>query len=130
MLILVFCICLVYYNKVFLNFLFIYFFRFFSFDGPASLELPARSTGPDSSSQNLLGFAPSARVQELRKRLISFMERHIYPSENELNDLMYSNARWTIHPTEERLKKLAKSEGLWNLWIPVLLFVISFMLRR
>ncbi|XP_024401951.1 probable acyl-CoA dehydrogenase IBR3 isoform X2 [Physcomitrium patens] len=84
----------------------------------ASLELPARSTGPDSSSQNLLGFAPSARVQELRKRLISFMERHIYPSENELNDLMYSNARWTIHPTEERLKKLAKSEGLWNLWIP------------
>jgi len=49
------------------------------------------------------------------------MEHHIYPSEKELNELMYSsNDRWTIHPTEERLKKLAKAEGLWNLWIPVL----------
>ena len=87
---------------------------------PASMQPHARDTGADNSSQKPLGFAPSERVQELRKRLLSFMEQHIYPSEKELNDLMYSsNDKWTVHPTEERLKKLAKSEGLWNLWIPV-----------
>lgn len=112
------------------NFYSIGFFVFFPRDGPASPEFPARGTGSDSFSQNLLGFAPSARVQELRKRLISFMEQHIYPSEKELNDLMYSNSRWTVHPTEERLKKLAKSEGLWNLWIPVLLFLTSLIYHR
>lgn len=87
---------------------------------PATTEPHARSTGPESSCQNPPGFAPSARVQELRKRLLSFMEQHIYPSEKEFNALMYSSSdRWTVHPTEERLKKLAKAEGLWNLWIPV-----------
>ncbi|KAG0609553.1 hypothetical protein M758_8G193400 [Ceratodon purpureus] len=85
----------------------------------ALMQVPARNTGGEVGSQQVLGFAPSARVQELKRRLLSFMEQHIYPSETELNDLMYSsNDRWTIHPTEEKLKKLAKSEGLWNLWIP------------
>jgi len=88
---------------------------------PATTDQHARSIGAESSSQTPLGFTPSARVQELRKRLLSFMEEHIYPSEKELNELMYSSSdRWTVHPTEERLKKLAKAEGLWNLWIPVL----------
>jgi hypothetical protein len=93
---------------------------------PASMQVHARNTGAEVSSQKPLGFAPSARVQELRKRVISFMEQHIYPSEKELNDLMFSSKdRWTIHPTEEKLKQLAKSEGLWNLWIPVLWWLRS-----
>jgi hypothetical protein len=73
---------------------------------PASMQVHARNTGAEVSSQKPLGFAPSARVQELRKRVISFMEQHIYPSEKEL-------------------KQLAKSEGLWNLWIPVLWWLRS-----
>lgn len=90
-----------------------------------SLETLAESSGAESSHHKSLGFSPSARVQKLRERLLLFMEKHIYPSEKELSDLMYSsNDRWTIHPTEERLKKLAKSEGLWNLWIPVMLCLI------
>ncbi|KAL0393282.1 UNVERIFIED_CONTAM: putative acyl-CoA dehydrogenase IBR3 [Sesamum radiatum] len=63
-------------------------------------------------------FVPSQKVQELRNKLIKFMEDHIYPMENEFYKLAQSNDRWSIHPDEERLKQLAKNEGLWNLWIP------------
>lgn len=96
-------------------------YEFVLFVVEPALEPHVRSAGAESSSQKPIGFAPSAKVQEIRKRLLSFMEQHIYPSEKELNELMYSSTdRWTIHPTEERLKKMAKAEGLWNLWIPVL----------
>ncbi|OIT22631.1 PREDICTED: probable acyl-CoA dehydrogenase IBR3 [Nicotiana attenuata] len=63
-------------------------------------------------------FVPSEKVQKLRQKLIKFMEDHIYPRENEFSELAQSNMRWTIHPDEEKLKELAKKEGLWNLWIP------------
>ncbi|KDP27835.1 hypothetical protein JCGZ_18915 [Jatropha curcas] len=63
-------------------------------------------------------FVPSKKVLELRKKLIKFMEDHIYPLENEFYKLAQSSSRWTVHPEEERLKELAKKEGLWNLWIP------------
>lgn len=64
-------------------------------------------------------FVPGKRVLELRNKLIKFMEDHIYPMENEFYKLAQSTSRWTVHPEEERLKELAKKEGLWNLWIPV-----------
>ncbi|XP_009616534.1 putative acyl-CoA dehydrogenase IBR3 [Nicotiana tabacum] len=63
-------------------------------------------------------FVPSEKVQKLRQKLIKFMGDHIYPRENEFYKLAQSNMRWTIHPDEEKLKELAKKEGLWNLWIP------------
>ncbi|CAN6551328.1 unnamed protein product [Malus baccata var. baccata] len=63
-------------------------------------------------------FVPSKRVMELRNRLTKFMEDHIYPMEQEFYKLAESNSRWTVHPGEERLKELAKKEGLWNLFIP------------
>ena len=68
-------------------------------------------------------FVPSKRVLTLRNRLIKFVEDHIYPMENEFYKLAQSPSRWTVHPEEERLKELAKKEGLWNLWIPVCLLL-------
>uniref|UniRef100_A0A0C9RJM2 TSA: Wollemia nobilis Ref_Wollemi_Transcript_14447_2911 transcribed RNA sequence n=1 Tax=Wollemia nobilis TaxID=56998 RepID=A0A0C9RJM2_9CONI len=65
------------------------------------------------------GFLPSPRVQELRKKLLNFMEQHIDPLECEFVRLAQSDKRWTIHPQEETLKEMAKVQGLWNLWIPV-----------
>jgi hypothetical protein len=62
-------------------------------------------------------------VLELRNRLIKFMEDHIYPMENEFYKLAQSSSRWTPHPEEEKLKELAKKEGLWNLWIPVWILI-------
>lgn len=64
-------------------------------------------------------FVPSKKVMELRNRLIKFMEDHIYPKEDEFYKLAVSDMRWTVHPEEERLKELAKKEGLWNLFIPL-----------
>lgn len=64
-------------------------------------------------------FVPTKKILELRDRLIKFMEDHIYPMENEFYSLANSSKRWTVHPEEEKLKVMAKREGLWNLWIPL-----------
>ncbi|KAG9146550.1 hypothetical protein Leryth_020441 [Lithospermum erythrorhizon] len=75
-----------------------------------------------SKSKGLKGggkFVPSKNVQDLEDRLIRFMEKHIYPMEKEFYNQALSTMRWEIHPEEERLKELAKNEGLWNLWIPL-----------
>ncbi|KAK9933841.1 hypothetical protein M0R45_021015 [Rubus argutus] len=63
-------------------------------------------------------FVPSKRILELRNRLVKFMEDHVYPMEKEFYKLAGSTSRWTVHPEEEKLKDLAKKEGLWNLFIP------------
>lgn len=64
-------------------------------------------------------FVPSEKVMQLRKKLMKFIEDHIYPMEGEFYKHAQSTSRWTIHPAEENLKELAKKEGLWNLFIPV-----------
>ncbi|KAL8026105.1 hypothetical protein ABFX02_14G007100 [Erythranthe guttata] len=71
-------------------------------------------------SLNLSGgrFVPNKKVQELRNKLIKFMEDHIYPMENEFYKLAQSDMRWSVHPHEEKLKELARKQGLWNLFIP------------
>ncbi|XP_068662820.1 probable acyl-CoA dehydrogenase IBR3 [Aristolochia californica] len=64
-------------------------------------------------------FFPSSRVLELRHKLLKFMKDHIYPMEAEFSKRAHSTMRWTVHPKEESLKELAKTEGLWNLWLPL-----------
>ncbi|MET3131368.1 acyl-CoA dehydrogenase [Oxalobacteraceae bacterium GrIS 1.11] len=70
-----------------------------------------------------MNFDYSERCQDLQARLTAFMERHIYPSEREFKQEVDRNGaekgnRWI--PTEliERLKPLAREEGLWNLFLP------------
>ncbi|XP_071692724.1 probable acyl-CoA dehydrogenase IBR3 [Rutidosis leptorrhynchoides] len=64
-------------------------------------------------------FVPNKKVKDLREKLIKFMEERIYPMEPEFSKLAQSSMRWTVHPEEEKLKEMAKKEGLWNLFIPV-----------
>ena len=71
-------------------------------------------------------FVPSQKVLVLRNKLIKFMEEHIYPMENEFYKLAQSDSRWTVHPVEEKLKEMAKKEGLWNLWNPVCILIFLF----
>lgn len=84
-------------------------------DNPPSGAFATRDEALSGSGR----FVPSKKVVELRNKLIKFMEDHIYPMENEFYKLAQSPSRWTVHPEEERLKELAKKEGLWNLWIPL-----------
>lgn len=96
-------------------------------DQPPKVLLPRANKqfdNPGDSSDSYFGkekgnFAPNTKVLELRRKLLKFMDEHIYPMESEFYRLAQSNERWTIHPEEEKLKELAKREGLWNLFIPL-----------
>lgn len=63
--------------------------------------------------------ALSQKAEDLHARLLAFMDAHVYPAEavyeQQLND---SDDRWTPPPIIEELKAKAKSEGLWNLFLP------------
>ncbi|MEC5160281.1 MULTISPECIES: acyl-CoA dehydrogenase family protein [unclassified Janthinobacterium] len=70
-----------------------------------------------------MNFDYSERCQSLRHKLLQFMEQHIYPNEAAFKQEVDRNGvekgnRWI--PTEliERLKPLAREQGLWNLFLP------------
>nr|XP_020658326.1 acyl-CoA dehydrogenase family member 10 isoform X1 [Pogona vitticeps]XP_020658327.1 acyl-CoA dehydrogenase family member 10 isoform X1 [Pogona vitticeps]XP_020658328.1 acyl-CoA dehydrogenase family member 10 isoform X2 [Pogona vitticeps] len=74
------------------------------------------------TSQSHLVLSPDglpSHVQDLYHKLKKFLEAHIYPSEQLLRDHQASSERWTPHPLTETLKEKAKSEGLWNLFLPL-----------
>lgn len=66
-----------------------------------------------------MNFEYSEKVQGLIKRVEDFLETHLFPIEIELNEeIENGDDRWQIPPRIEELKALAKSEGLWNLFLP------------
>ncbi|MEX2169256.1 MAG: acyl-CoA dehydrogenase family protein [Pirellulales bacterium] len=59
------------------------------------------------------------KVQQLRRRLLEFMDEHIYPHESAYQDqLRNSPSRWQPPPIIEELKQKAREQGLWNLFLP------------
>jgi acyl-CoA dehydrogenase len=64
-----------------------------------------------------MNLEPSAKAKELRQRLQSFMDTHVYPNEPQFEQ---ETAREPWKPTRivEALKIKARSEGLWNLFLP------------
>jgi len=69
-----------------------------------------------------MDFDYSDRCKELQTRLLAFMDAHIYPNEKAFKEEVDRNGaagnRWI--PTEliEKLKPLAREQGLWNLFLP------------
>ena len=61
---------------------------------------------------------PSERVLALKARLEDFMRAHIYPNEERFYREAEELGPWKVYPVVEELKPLAKSEGLWNLFLP------------
>ena len=60
----------------------------------------------------------SERVLALKARLEDFMRAHIYPNEERFYREAEELGPWKVYPVVEELKPLAKSEGLWNLFLP------------
>ncbi len=65
-----------------------------------------------------MDFEFTPKVQELRKRLIAFMDEHIYPNEPAYYAHVRGEKRWTPVPVIEELKPKARKAGLWNLFLP------------
>ncbi|MEX0169307.1 acyl-CoA dehydrogenase family protein [Streptomyces sp. LMG1-1-1.1] len=66
-----------------------------------------------------MDFAYDARTEELRTRLLAFMDEHVYPAEavaEEQRALLASP--WDTPRVVEELKAEAKRQGLWNLFLP------------
>ncbi|MEZ5649878.1 MAG: acyl-CoA dehydrogenase family protein [Burkholderiaceae bacterium] len=63
-------------------------------------------------------FDPSPKIQELQKRLLAFMDEHIYPNEQRHADEAEELGPWKVYPVVEELKPKARAAGLWNLFLP------------
>lgn len=65
-----------------------------------------------------MNFDYSQKTVELQQRLQAFMREHIYPNETVYHEQVNTGERWKILPIIEDLKKRAKAENLWNLFLP------------
>ncbi|MGD9630413.1 MAG: acyl-CoA dehydrogenase family protein [Pyrinomonadaceae bacterium] len=60
----------------------------------------------------------SPRTEEYLQRLAAFMEARVYPNEKRYVAEVESGDRWQTIGLIEELKKAAKADGLWNLFLP------------
>ena len=70
-----------------------------------------------------MDFEYSPRCMELREKLNHFMDEYIYPNERSYKDEVDRNGReknnrWIPTKIIEDLKPIARSRGLWNLFLP------------
>ena len=62
----------------------------------------------------------SEKAQKTTERLEKFMDKHVYPNNNTYHKQIedFGDNRWQVVPIIEDLKKEAKKEDLWNLFLP------------
>src|ERR1700719_3254562 len=69
-----------------------------------------------------MDFSHSDKVRDLQERVTQFMDNHVYPAEalyhKELEDNRRAGNPWKVTKVVEDLKKRAKAENLWNLFLP------------
>jgi len=69
-----------------------------------------------------MDFAYSQKVQDLRQRLLSFMDEQVYPNEAAFEEELAANRAkgnpWVPTRVIETLKERARAAGLWNLFLP------------
>jgi acyl-CoA dehydrogenase len=73
---------------------------------------------PRNIRSHAMEFAYSDKVAGLQDKLAGFMDRHIYPNEAHHAREIETGDRWQPTALMEDLKKKAKLEGLWNLFLP------------
>jgi acyl-CoA dehydrogenase len=64
-----------------------------------------------------VSFEFTDKMKELQRRLQSFMDEHIYPNEQRVQQEIERD-RWAPSRTIEELKPKARAAGLWNLFLP------------
>jgi len=64
-----------------------------------------------------MDFAFSEKTKEFERRLLAFMDEHIYPNEPRYYEQTERN-RWQPTRIIEELKPKARTAGLWNLFLP------------
>jgi acyl-CoA dehydrogenase len=65
-----------------------------------------------------MDFDMSPTQKEWLERVQSFMTKHVRPAVPIYNQQDQSGERWKVIPVLEELKKKAKAEGLWNMFLP------------
>jgi len=65
-----------------------------------------------------MDFEHSPRALELQGRLSAFMVRQVYPVEALYREQIESGHRYRRPPILDELKRRARAEGLWNLFLP------------
>lgn len=66
-----------------------------------------------------MDFAFDARTEELRSRLLAFMDEHVYPAEQVAEEQRARLASpWDTPAIVGELKAEARRQGLWNLFLP------------
>jgi acyl-CoA dehydrogenase len=72
------------------------------------------------SSQEVaaMDFEYSPKVKALQQRVSAFMENHVYSNQKRYKDEVASGDRWQPVAVIEELKKKARAEELWNLFLP------------
>ncbi len=76
-------------------------------------------TGP-VSYRGGMDFAMSAKAADYHKRLTEFMVEQVFPAEKSYDEYRAAAGPgdFTVPPVVEELKKVAKAQGLWNLFLP------------
>jgi acyl-CoA dehydrogenase len=65
-----------------------------------------------------MDFTMSDRQREWLERVSSFMTKHVRPAVPIYRQQDEEGERWKVIPIVEELKKKAKAEGLWNMFMP------------
>ncbi|MFI1964667.1 acyl-CoA dehydrogenase family protein [Streptomyces pathocidini] len=66
-----------------------------------------------------MDFAFDARTEELRGRLLAFMDEYVHPAERTAEEQRARlGSPWLVPPVVEELKAEARRQGLWNLFLP------------
>jgi acyl-CoA dehydrogenase len=68
-------------------------------------------------AQTKMNFEFNDQTKELQRRLLAFMDEHIYPNEQRYYQET-EHKRWQPTQVIEELKPKARAAGLWNLFLP------------
>src|SRR5260370_38980101 len=73
---------------------------------------------PRKWEETPMDFNMSDRQREWLNRVESFMHKHVRPAVPIYKQQDEAGERWKVIPILEELKKKARAEGLWNMFMP------------